>query len=159
MIDLIDSSTEEELLFKATPDSWNILECVEHICLVNKNVTHLLESPVPPVTENKPSEIHSEGKLQHILVTKRDIKRVAPGTVTPKGIYTNAEEAKSVIYSDTERVLNLLENTDISKQTQTFPHHALGEMTKTDWVHFMLAHTQRHLLQIEEIKNQYRKPH
>lgn len=156
LIDLIDSSTEEELLFKATPDSWNILECVEHICLVNGNVARLLELPSPASHENKQPELYSEGKLNHLLVTKRDIKRAAPDFVTPKSIYKTAGEAKEVIYDNIEHILNRLEQSDISEQTHTIPHHALGEMTKTDWIHFMLAHTQRHLYQIEKIKEEYK---
>lgn len=157
LIDLIDSSTEEELLFKAAPDSWNILECVEHICLVNGNVARLLELPPPASYENKQPELYSEGKLNHLLVIKRDIKRVAPDFVTPKGVYKTAGEAKEVIYNNTEHMLDTLEHSDISEQTHTIPHHALGEMTKTDWVHFMLAHTQRHLHQIEKIKDVYKE--
>lgn len=157
MIDLIDSSADEELHFRPSPDSWNILECVEHICLVNGNISRILQIPPPPVTGNLQPELHSEGKLNHILVTKRDIKRTAPDSVTPKGIYKTADEAKSVIYDDAERILYELDQTDISTHTHTIPHHALGEMTKTDWVHFMLAHTQRHLHQIEQIKENYKQ--
>ena len=156
MIDLIDESTEEELHFKSSPDSWSILQCIEHICLVNKNVSRLLETPPPSSPSNQQSELYSEGKLNHLLVTKRELKRVAPGFVTPQGIYKSGEDAKNVIYEDTERILTILDEQDVSTQTHTIPHHALGEMTKTDWLHFMLAHTQRHLHQIGDIKEAYR---
>ncbi|MBL7884376.1 MAG: hypothetical protein JNL69_09930, partial [Bacteroidia bacterium] len=43
--------------------------------------------------------------------------------------------------------LNAIEN-----EKQTIQHPRLGEMTKLDWVHFLMAHTKRHVLQIEEIK-------
>ena len=157
LIDLIDSSGEEELHYKPAPDSWSILECVEHICLVNHNIAQLIQTPPPASHENKLSELYGEGKLNHLLVTKRDMKRVAPEKVTPKGIFKTPGEAKEAIYRDTETILRTLEATSIGQQTHTIPHHALGEMTKTDWLHFMIAHTQRHLLQIETIKEHYKK--
>jgi hypothetical protein len=157
LIDLLDASDDKELHFKSSPDSWNMLECTEHVCLVNRNVARILETPPPPSYDNKQSELYSEGKLNHLLVTKRDVKRKSPDPVTPKGIFENAEEAKDMIYTDVERILNTLDQEDITSQTHTVSHHALGEMTKTDWLHFMLAHTQRHLMQMEEIKKEYKK--
>lgn len=153
---LIDTCLEEELHYKASTDSWSILECVEHICLVNGNVSKILQTPPPSSHENKLSEIHSEGKINHLLVTKRDTKRSAPSFVVPKGIFKTATEAKQVIENDTKRILATLETVDISKETHTVPHPALGEMTKTDWVHFLISHTKRHLFQIEDIKMNFR---
>lgn len=155
LIDLIDAAEQEELVFRPAPDSWTLLECVEHICLVNAAVANLLSGPPAEGGENKPSERYSEGKLNHILVTKREEKRVSPETMKPKGIFQTAEQAKEMIYKDTERILRVLDREDISKHTQTIPHPRLGEMTKTDWLHFLIAHTQRHLFQIEEIKDKY----
>lgn len=159
LTDLIDSCSEEELHFKPTPDSWNILACAEHILLVNSTVYRFLQSPPPTLADNKVSELHSEGKMNHILVTKRDIKRIAPEWVVPKSIFKTGEEAKQAIQKDTTGLLNILEKTDISKETHTVAHPAIGEMTKTDWMHFLISHTQRHLFQIEEIKEQFRRKH
>jgi hypothetical protein len=40
---------------------------------------------------------------------------------------------------------------EIAFDGQTWPHPYLGEMTKLDWLHFLIAHTDRHLAQIGEI--------
>lgn len=64
LIDLIDASGEEEIHYKSSPDSWNILECVEHICLVNINVHRLIQTPAPLSYENKQAELYSEGKFK-----------------------------------------------------------------------------------------------
>jgi|SRR3954465_5333229 len=156
LVNLIDTCTEEELHYKPTADSWSILECVEHIYLVNRNVFIALQTPPPLSHENKLSELHSEGKLNHILVTKREIKRTAPPLVVPKGIFKTKVEAKEAIRKSEAEILNALKATDISKETHTIAHPSIGEMTKTDWVHFSISHTQRHLFQIEEIKNAYK---
>lgn len=155
LIDLINSCSEEELHFKSTTDSWNILECAEHIYLVNTGVYRILQTPPLASSENTSSELHSEGKMNHILVTKRDIKRNAPQFVIPKGIFKTREEVKQAIDKDTNGIITILETTDISKETQTFAHPSIGEMTKTDWMHFLIAHTQRHLFQIQEIKERF----
>ena len=34
----------------------------------------------------------------------------------------------------------------------TEKHYYFGEMTKPDWVHFLLQHTDRHIAQLEELK-------
>lgn len=156
LTDLIDNCSEEELHFKPSPDSWSILECAEHIYLVNTGVYRILQAPPPTAIENKLREIHSEGKLNHILVTKRDIKRNAPPFVVPKGIFKTKEDVKQAINRDTTGIIAILGTNDISKETQTFAHPSIGEMTKTDWVHFLIAHTERHLFQIKEIREGFR---
>ena len=156
LTDLIDNCSEEELHFHPSADSWNILECAEHIWLVNATIYRFLQTPPPALPhQNKESELHSEGKMNHLLITKRDTKRTAPQWVIPKGLFKTGEEAKQAVHKATSDIRSILETTDISRETHTLAHPAIGEMTKTDWVHFLISHTQRHVFQMQEIKEKF----
>lgn len=156
LTDLINQSDQQELEYKATPDFWSILECAEHIHLVNSGIARILQKPAPETNENMVSELFGEGKMNHLLVTKREVKQVAPESVAPKGIFKTAEEAKKAIHKDIHVILHLLNTKDFSQETFIIHHPRLGNMTKTDWLYFLIAHTERHLYQIQEIKSLFK---
>ncbi len=153
---LIDQSNPQELLYKPSVESWSVLECAEHIHLVNSGIAGILQTPAPETNENMLSELFGEGKLNHLLVTKRALKQPAPDSMLPRGIFKNAEDAKKAIHKDIHAILHLLNTKDFSQETFIIHHFRLGNMTKTDWIYFLIAHTERHLFQIEEIKQTYK---
>jgi hypothetical protein len=156
LTDQIQQSDPQELTYKATPEFWSILECAEHIHLVNAGIAQLLQKPGPETNENMVSELFGESKMNHLLVTKRAAKQVAPDVVSPKGIFKTAEEATRAIHKDIHVILHLLNTKDFSQETFIIHHPRLGNMTKTDWLYFLIAHTERHLYQIEEIKTLFK---
>jgi uncharacterized damage-inducible protein DinB len=146
--------SDEKAQEKPSATSWNILECLEHIFLVDVGVSKTLTVPAPEKIENNKTELFSSEKLNHILVNKRnDFKVPAPDFVSPKGKFASVAEATRSIEIIIEKIILHLNTNDISKETHTVTHPRLGEMTKTDWIHFLIAHTSRHVLQIKEIQN------
>jgi hypothetical protein len=145
-----------QLNYKPTEKDWSVLECLEHIFLINERVLKALSSPYPPSNgniENTKTELFSFEKLNHILVTKREANKLdAPDFSVPTGAFSSKENAVQNIQRNTEGILNFLDSNDITQDTQTIAHIRLGEMTKTDWIHFMVTHTFRHLKQIEALK-------
>jgi len=152
LFNTIDSLAQAEVEFKSSPDSWSILECVEHIFLVDKAVYKSIFTPAPETVENDKTELFGEGKLNHLLVTKRDFKVVAPVPVTPTNRFKTIEEAKQNINAIIDQIIDHISTHKIEEETHTIKHIRLGEMTKVDWIHFLISHTNRHILQIEAIK-------
>ncbi|MEO6902067.1 MAG: DinB family protein [Bacteroidia bacterium] len=146
--------TEEQLHHKPSLNAWSILECAEHVYLANCSVSKIICTPsLPEKVENQSVELFGEGKLNHLLVNKRAVLKIpAPDYVVPKGIFKTGHDLKKQFNDVINNIITQLDKTDLTKDTQTIKHFRLGEMTKTDWVNFMIAHTNRHLLQIEEIK-------
>ena len=152
LIVLTNQFNEQQLKFKSTPTAWNAFECVEHIHLVNAAIVKLLQTPATQSNENKQTELFGEGKLTHLLVTKRELKLVSPERFTPTGVFKNLKTAQQAVQKNKEDLLHVLNTIDLSKETDTFVHPRLGEMTKTDWIHFLIAHTERHIIQLQEMK-------
>jgi hypothetical protein len=147
-----DFLTQTQLDFKPAPTSWSILECLEHVFLVDVSVSRVIESPAEK-TENTKTELLGEGKLNHILVDKREThKVVAPEFASPTGRFKTIEEAKQNINAVINKIIDHLNTHKIEEETQIINHFRLGEMTKTDWIHFLIHHTNRHIVQIEEVK-------
>ncbi|MBA3705343.1 MAG: DinB family protein [Bacteroidetes bacterium] len=148
-----DSLSQVQAEFKPSPDSWSILECAEHIFIVDTSVSKSITAQVSEKTENDKIELFGEGKLNHLLVNKRTtLKVVAPDFALPTGRFKTLEEAKQNINAIINKIIVYLDTHKVDEDCQTIKHFRLGEMTKTDWVHFLIHHTNRHILQIEEVK-------
>lgn len=145
--------TQTQIEFKPVENKWSILECVEHIFLIDTAISKIMNTPAPEKIENTKPELYGAEKLNHMLVAKRDEFKVpSPDPFIPKGIIKTTEDAATNINSITAKIIAHLDTNDISKELHTMKHTRLGEMTKVDWIHFLIAHTNRHIVQIEEAK-------
>jgi len=144
---------QAELAFKPSEKDWSVLECVEHIFLISEAVLKVISTPAPAEkTENNKTELFGEEKLNMLLITNRAFKVPAPDFVSPTGRFADGKDATQSINATIGTIIQHININAIEQETQTLKHPVLGAMTKTDWIHFMIAHTNRHILQIEELK-------
>lgn len=149
----LNEQSKAQAEFKPSEKDWSILECAEHIFLVNKNVSKIIATPPPTEkSENIKTELFSEQKLNILLVSNRAFKVAAPDYVIPNGHFMNVSDAVQNINSIIDKIIFFLNTNDIELEAQLIKHPLLDVMTKVDWIHFMLVHTNRHMLQIEELK-------
>jgi hypothetical protein len=148
-----NSLSHDEIKFKPSEKIWSVLECVEHIFLIAEAVSKVISTPEGAVkNENDKTELFGEQKLNILLVSNRAFKVPAPDYVSPKGRFVKSEDAVQNINSVMGKIILHIDSHTIDVETHTIKHPVLGEMTKVDWIHFMIAHTNRHILQIEELK-------
>ncbi|MCE9538358.1 MAG: DinB family protein [Bacteroidetes bacterium] len=144
---------QASLVFKPSEKAWSVLECVEHIFLINEAVLKVISTPAPiEKTENSKTELFGEQKLNMLLIANRAFKVPAPDFVCPKGSFPDSKAATQSINIIIDKIIQHITNNGIEQETHTIKHPVLGAMTKTDWIHFMIAHTNRHILQIEELQ-------
>lgn len=149
----LNGLNQAQLDFKPSEKVWSILECVEHIFLIAEAVLKVISTPGPTEkTENAKTELFGEQKLNKLLITNRAFKVPAPDFVCPKGELTDGAGAIRNINDITNKIIDHINISEIEKETQTIKHPILGAMTKMDWLYFMVSHTNRHILQIEELK-------
>ncbi len=141
---------------KPSEKDWSVLEIVEHVFLINKAVYKVLTTPPPAERmENTLSELLGEQKINKLLVINRSHKVAAPDFSKPTGHFTNITDANQNIQSITDKIVGHINSNKIEEESHTIKHPMLGEMTKVDWVHFMISHTDRHILQVEEVKKKF----
>ena len=137
------------LFLKPSIEEWSVLECVTHLCLLEEHVLGLVL--VADERVDGPVQTWDEGKMKHILVTKREHRYEAPDLFVPRNEFLDAEEAFEhlrLVRSEFERVLS--EQVFIF-DGRLFPHPRLGMLTRLDWLWFIVAHADRHLLQMRDI--------
>ncbi len=153
LLSVLEDLNEDQSKFKINPMVWSIHECMEHIVITEVGVYRILSkensNPASSIAE------HDEMLGKHKIALNqqdRSVKREAPENIKPMGRFSNMDELRSKFQSNRTRICEGLRNSEFVFDTQLFKHPVLGELTKKDWLNFMIHHTERHRVQIEDIK-------
>lgn len=149
----VNALNAEQLSYKPAENSWSVLECLEHIYLIDKAVLGAISAPPSEnSSENNKTELFSEEKLNKLLIGGRSFKVPAPDFVKPTGQFSSIDEATQSIQLIINKIDHFITSHPFEQYTHTYKHPVLGAMTPTDWIHFLVSHTQRHIHQIEDLK-------
>ena len=143
----LDGLSTAQLTFKMTPESWSIMDVVEHLAIAEPQYwKQLQDSLKQPVGEVKPQATDTAILWYGIDRTNRT--RTGEARV-PKGRY--ASIAASL--ADFRKLRATM--VDFAKTTQEDLRGRMlleGNMDVYQWYLMISTHSQRHLLQIQEIK-------
>lgn len=152
----LDATTTASRSVRPAPDRWSIAEVLEHLAIVERQVTALLRrgvqkaettGPLPDDPDTAPVLPTIDGAL--LLDRER---RVAAGPqVQPKGA-VDADAAWQALAEQRRELLELLARVD-GKCTDAVqaPHPVLGALTFQQWIAFLGYHEARHAAQIRAV--------
>lgn len=146
LIETVKDYSIEDLTAKNS-DKWSILEVLEHIYITDKVIYSIVSKPSDK--ESKTKEIIGVNKLESILVGQINKKLQSPDLLRPKGHFQNLADFNSAFTTLRSSIKKDLITMKIKVDNRIHNHFLLGEMTITDWLNFILLHTERHLKQIE----------
>ncbi len=146
LVQMLSSLSQEQ--FNAVPfeGSWTAAQLGEHM---NKSyeVAELLYGPVKK-TERDPTE-----KVKGIKETflNFDTKMKSPDFIVPE----NKVYDKSTLINSLKESINKIkqgaETLNLEETCTAFALPGLGEMTRIEWIYFVIYHTQRHIHQLKRI--------
>ncbi len=146
-LQLAKTCSAEQLLYTKN-SCWNILQILEHIYVTDKVVITLLLHPSDKRADTP--EIIGNDTLKKYIVELRNRKVQAPESIQPKGEIKDVATFEHLFLEQRNLLKHYLESGKIVINTTTHKHPFLGEMTITDWLNFIIHHTQRHLEQIKD---------
>jgi hypothetical protein len=145
--------TPAQLNFKADSTRWSVAQCVEHIALAEAALTLAyqqgLQSPADP--SKRDSIKYSDQQIIHFLMD-RSRKFQAPEMLKPVGTFGSFQTALDSFVARRNRNIEFIKTTqaDLRDHFVTFP--GLGVVDDYQVVLFMISHSKRHTLQLEEVK-------
>jgi len=130
---------------------WSVLECAEHVAVAEEVMLGLVTG------ERKARDPEGPKRDDRILRSGSDRSRRfdASDQSQPRGRFSTVDEAVAHFQAVRERTLRLVEQTreDLRATEVKHPHPVVGVISTYECLLLMGSHTQRHALQIEEIKN------
>ena len=143
--------SDEESRCRPAEGSWSVLDTVEHLTCAETTMLKLITGERRPRTPNAPNR---EEVFLH-AVADRSRKLRSPDIAVPRGRFVNLNEAATRFRESREAILRFVEECpeDLRTTEVTHPHALAGVVSSFELMIIVARHSDRHALQIEEIKN------
>jgi hypothetical protein len=147
-VELISNYTNSELNFKKEGDC-SITEILEHICISDERTLALLKSDSEYTAET--TELYGDGKLKAIVLDYKGGPKITETEIKElKGSVTDFFSFKDIFVQQRDLLVNALESGEVQLSNNTYEHTYLGAMTVTDWLNYVIYHTNRHLDDVKD---------
>jgi uncharacterized damage-inducible protein DinB len=158
LLEAVDGLGKEQQRFRPAPGRWSVADCVEHVSIVEK----LVLKNIQRVVTLTPEPQTRASVADHVMLTEvsnRSARCPAPPEAMPSKRWTDFEELLRQFESWRERSLRFAAVTQADLRIHFFEHPRLGELDCYQWILFLGAHSDRHVLQIEEVIGDPGFPH
>ena len=155
LIAAVEGLSGEQQTFRPAPGRWSVAELVEHLSIVEGNIVRLLNKLLGKAEESVPAAKASEAfgpvSIEEFVERSRGVKLEAPESIRPTGLpladsLARLRDSRAALHALRPRV----ERAD--GRALRFPHPAWGPLDLYQWLLFVGAHEDRHLAQIEALK-------
>jgi len=149
----VQGLTDAQLEYKPTADRWSVIECVEHITLIEKAIMegeqHLIQQPANP---ERKKDIKATDEQIIKNVEDRSHKVKAPEYGVPKHTYSSNAETIKAFTDQRDKLIEYVTNTKDALRDHIMDHPALGPVDAYQLLLLDAAHTNRHTQQLQEVK-------
>ena len=152
-LDSVAGLSEAQWNFKAGPDRWSIAECAEHIAVSDDALFGLLQQTMKSLaTPEKKAE--AQGKDEAILrmLPDRSVKAKAPEFLQPTRRWPDHADLIAHFKQSRDRNIAYIQTTDDDLRSHFMNHPVLKAIDAYQIMLLLSAHSERHTLQINEVK-------
>jgi len=148
IIDLLNQTTNDTLVFKMDDAKWSIADIIEHINISDKSgyVAMLRTAPAP----SKDILEETQERLRKLAADTNFIA-IAPASAAPLGKIKSTEEALALFQPTRNRIADFVSKNELESLAIGFEHPRLGFLTRHQWLLFLAWHSNHHAKQIETI--------
>ena len=153
-LDATANLTPAQWAFKAAPDKWSIAECAEHISVSEDYIWGLVDKMVagPPSDPELVAKTKGKDEMLVKMVPNREQKFQAPEPIQPKKLLADPTEYVTRFKASRDKHIAYVDTTKDSLRDRVSPHPAAGPLDAYQWILLVSGHTERHVLQILEVK-------
>jgi len=153
LVSSIEGLNDEQLNFKATPESWSVTECVEHLAISEAMFNGMLQDALkePANAAMRDSVTMPDNELI-AMISSRARKVKTPETFEPSGKFGTHEETVKAFTTKRKEHIEFIKTT----QEDLRNHYGKLPFATVDGLQiilFMSGHTERHVQQMEEVMN------
>lgn len=155
-LNTIDNLSIEQLNFKANDVSWSIAECTEHVTIFINEVFEILEESLElPSNPERRKDVKFSDKELIAFVQNRTNKSKTQKDYEPNKTFGSHTNTVKTYKRKLKKHIQYLKNTkdDLRNHYVNF-----GTVDAYQIFLYMAAHTNRHIEQIKEIKNNINFP-
>ena len=149
LVSALDGVAEDEARRVPEPGRWSVLECVEHLFLVENN---LLER----VIASQPSETPVGSRALEERILQRGADRTnrfeAPEQARPTGRFPTLAQALAAFLNKRDQTIAYVRSSNDDLRLRATTHPLIGAVNSYENLLIMSIHPHRHSHQIKEIR-------
>lgn len=147
----VELLSEEQLNFKATPESWSVAECVEHLAISEGMIGNMFQGALKtPADASKRNSVKMSDEELLAMISSRDQKVKTGEAFEPSDKYgSHAQTLKAFIDQRTKHI-EYLKSTEDDLRNH-YGELPFGTIDGLQILLFMSGHTERHVAQMEEV--------
>jgi len=152
-LDDVKGLSAQQLNFKADTSRWSIAQCIEHIALAENLIWQWEQATVSqPATPEKAVDVKVTDEQLMKGVTDRSHTFKAPEMLQPVGKFASTDAAIQSYTGRRDSTINYISTTKDDLKNHFVQHPAFGTMNTYQLLLMLSGHSERHTLQIEEVK-------
>lgn len=147
----IEGLSDAQWSWKAAPERWSVGEAAEHIATSEGFIRGMIE---PLMKEESKPEMLEGARKEEMLdkaLLDRSNKFQAPEPLKPVSKYKTAAEALAAFRAERQKTIEFVKSGG-DFRLHAGPNPVVGPLDAYGWVIFLSGHSERHTLQIEEVK-------
>jgi hypothetical protein len=152
-LDSIAGLTEAQWNFKPAPNVWSIAECAEHIAVSDdfllESLPKLVKSPAEP---EKKAQVKGKDDFMLKAMVDRSHKAQAPEMLVPKRRWQTEAALVEHFQQSRDRLLEYVRTTQDDLRDHFVEHPIFKTVDAYQIILMMSAHTVRHTMQLNEVK-------
>lgn len=149
-LDSIADVSPEQWVFKPAPEVWSIAEVAEHIVLSENLIKGASKSAVKMGKPATAPKVKDEFILE--VVVDRSKKAQAPEALKPTNQWKSKDEIIAEFKKRRDDTIEYVKTTEDDLRANVLPHPALGPLDGYQWVLLLSSHSERHTMQLNEVK-------
>ncbi|MEI8278766.1 MAG: DinB family protein [Bacteroidota bacterium] len=140
----------DEVIQKPNENTWSAAEVAAHLLRLDYAINRVLNAP--SADASRPYD----AKMDVFKNAMASIDRAfsAPESMIPSATPKNIQYILDQIKGEREKIKTTIRTTDLTQICLAFDHPYFGEFSKYEWIYFNISHTERHLKQLERIREQ-----
>lgn len=147
----IEGVSDAQWRFKAAPDKWSIAEVAEHIAISESTILGLIQDKMLMAPGPTDAERSSDAKVLEGLVD-RSAKFQAPEMLRPVNKWATKDALVTDFNPARDKTIAFVKNTTADLRAHGGPHPVFKMLDNHQWILLISGHSERHTLQIEEVK-------
>jgi uncharacterized damage-inducible protein DinB len=149
LLETLHGVTDELAVRVPAPGKWSILQCVEHVAVVEDYLFGLIlaskQAETPVINAQRELLIASRG-------ADRTNRRESPEGALPTGRFSTLSEAVQHLLASRARTIQFVQTNNEDLRARIATHPLMGPVNCQELLLLMAVHPVRHAKQIDEIK-------
>lgn len=153
LLDELNGLSEAQWNFKPAPEKWSIAEIAEHILASEQQIYQLVTEKLLKEPLQQPKHTPKDDAMLMEQLKDRSRKAQAPAELQPKGRFKTPEEFIAEFKKVRDQTIKFVETTQAPLRALYGPRYGSEEpLDAYQYLLVIAAHTQRHIEQIKEVK-------